>query len=411
MKIKQIRVDGYKNLIDSELNLGDFNVLVGPNNSGKSNLFEVVQLLFPLCFGSDELQKSILGGLTLRAGSSISHLTEHSGKPLTIGINWESDFRGRVWQIDYEVKLQCSIKKEQRKFISELLSAKPLGQKGPYRNYIKRENNKFKVEWTDKEYKIAKDNSVFSVVKSIFPEEKDVPDEFGKMYEDLSKLSTTSTFAFSPSALRKELRESEKSDLSGIRGSSFDLCFVLDELKQKDKKNYNLLRDIVCDALELENIELMAKDIKPPEDKGESKRIRFLFVKRKGDKYSEIGEYSDGTLVAIAILAAFLSGSLEKKPILLLEELENCLHPRAVEKLLRFLQDYSYKRQVLITTHSPYILNGVNPEDVNVSILDDTGAVHFEKVKKSRKLSDYLNKSLMDFGDLLTEDFEGFREE
>jgi len=93
-----------------------------------------------------------------------------------------------------------------------------------------------------------------------------------------------------------------------------------------------------------------------------------------------------------------------------LEELENCLHPAAIEKLLRFLQDNADKWPVLITTHSSYLLNGVNPEDVNVAVVDETGAAHFEKVKNSRQLRDYLNKGLMSFGELLVKDFEGFRE-
>ena len=64
----------------------------------------------------------------------------------------------------------------------------------------------------------------------------------------------------------------------------------------------------------------------------------------------------------------------------------------------------------MITTHSPYLLNGVNPEDVNVAVVDNTGAAHFEKVKNSKQLRDYLNKGLMSFGELLVRDYEGFRE-
>ena len=76
MKLKQIRVDGYKNLVNCEVNLGDFNVLVGPNNSGKSNLLEAVQILWPLCFSDEKLRKQIFEGLTprLTADSSICHL-------------------------------------------------------------------------------------------------------------------------------------------------------------------------------------------------------------------------------------------------------------------------------------------------------------------------------------------------
>jgi len=100
----------------------------------------------------------------------------------------------------------------------------------------------------------------------------------------------------------------------------------------------------------------------------------------------------------------------ERGPILCLEELENCLHPAAVEKLLRFLQDHCEKWPVVITTHSPYLLNGIRPEDVKVAVVDETGATNFESVKDSSQLRNYLNKNLMSFGDLLSNDFEGFRE-
>ncbi|HIJ72393.1 MAG TPA: ATP-binding protein, partial [Planctomycetes bacterium] len=86
------------------------------------------------------------------------------------------------------------------------------------------------------------------------------------------------------------------------------------------------------------------------------------------------------------------------------------LHPEAVDKLLCFLQDNSDRWPVLITTHSPYLLNGVKPTDVNVAVVDETGATHFEKVKNTRQLREYLSKSLMSFGDLLVNNYERFRE-
>ena len=92
MKIKQIRVDGYKNLINCEVNLGDFNVLVGPNNSGKSNLLEALQMVGGICFGSVKLRKSIFDGLTPpnRQSSWICHLKKYPRRPLTIGLNFET---------------------------------------------------------------------------------------------------------------------------------------------------------------------------------------------------------------------------------------------------------------------------------------------------------------------------------
>ena len=86
MKLKQIRVDGYKNLINCEVNLGDFNVLVGPNNSGKSNFLELFHIFGGICFGSEAIREVLLEGLIpmTRLSLSICHLEANKNKPLTI---------------------------------------------------------------------------------------------------------------------------------------------------------------------------------------------------------------------------------------------------------------------------------------------------------------------------------------
>ena len=43
--LKRIKIQGYKSLVDLELNLKHLSVLVGPNASGKSNFLDALQLL------------------------------------------------------------------------------------------------------------------------------------------------------------------------------------------------------------------------------------------------------------------------------------------------------------------------------------------------------------------------------
>ena len=45
MKLKSLKVNGYKNLIDCELNFENLSILIGANNSGKSNVLEVFSFL------------------------------------------------------------------------------------------------------------------------------------------------------------------------------------------------------------------------------------------------------------------------------------------------------------------------------------------------------------------------------
>jgi AAA15 family ATPase/GTPase len=424
MKLKQIRVDGYKNLIDCEVNLGDFNVLVGPNNSGKSNLFETMQMLGGICFGTEKLRDKIFEGLTppQRFGHSICHLQEYKGKPLTLGIAFETDFGERSWAVDYEVQIQCGEPDgKDTGFIRELLTAKEVlrpGKPGRVTTYLLREKDKgkdlLKVKERNKvalkDYPISKKIPSLQAISSLYPDFKGLPPELKDFEEKIKRIGTTNIFAISPKGMRENI-DTEK-QIEGTCVSSFDLLFALDKI-ETNSKYYKLFKESLCDILGFEDALFKAEDASPI-DKNDTpqktlKRMRFFAIKCTGSEFSLIEEYSDGTFVVAAILAALFSED-DRGPVLCLEELENCLHPAAIEKLLRFLQDNSDKWPVLITTHSSYLLNGVNPTDVNVAVVDESGATHFEKVKNTKQLRDYLNKGLMSFGDLLFENYKQFRE-
>jgi len=416
MKLKQIRVDGYKNLINCVVDLGDFNVLVGANNSGKSNLLEALHVLGLISFGGPQERKLILNGSApfKRFGFSISHLAEHKNKPITVGITFEKEVSDILWIGDYEVTIKCDPSEEEKgTIVSETLTGKPLGRSGRATKYISRKERQFSIltkSGRKRQHGITQDNSSLSALPSIYPDPKELSPELIAFYYAVEWLARTPIFALSPSELRQEM-DKEKV-IGNLWVSAFDLGLVLDSIKE-DGTYYELFRESICDIMALEDIYLHVEVKKAPskkaEENGTEKRIRYIFVERRGDRPSLIDEYSDGTLVIAAILAALCSKK-RSGPVLCLEELETCLHPAALEKLLRFLQDHSHNWPVLITTHSPYILNGVNPEDVNVAVVDKTGATHFEKVKNSPQLRDYLNKGLMSFGDLLTDDFAEFRE-
>ena len=46
--LTKIEIDGFKTFEDFKINLGPFMVIVGPNASGKSNLFDAIRLLFSI---------------------------------------------------------------------------------------------------------------------------------------------------------------------------------------------------------------------------------------------------------------------------------------------------------------------------------------------------------------------------
>lgn len=82
-----------------------------------------------------------------------------------------------------------------------------------------------------------------------------------------------------------------------------------------------------------------------------------------GDEYTWrflANNMSDGTLRLFGILVALFqgdNGGQERVPLVGIEEPEIALHPAAAGVLLDALRDAAYKRQVLITSHSPDLLD------------------------------------------------------
>lgn len=86
---------------------------------------------------------------------------------------------------------------------------------------------------------------------------------------------------------------------------------------------------------------------------------------------------SDGTLITLGILTA-LHGP-NPPSLLLLDDIDRGLHPLAQRKLiecLRRLRAQHPQLQIVCTSHSPYFLDALAPEEVRVMKLDADGHAH-----------------------------------
>jgi predicted ATP-dependent endonuclease of OLD family len=80
---------------------------------------------------------------------------------------------------------------------------------------------------------------------------------------------------------------------------------------------------------------------------------------------------SEGTLFALTVLVAVASS--EGETVLLIDDLERGLHPSAVRemiKALREIQKITPELQIIATSHSPYILDKLEPKEVRVVAFD-----------------------------------------
>ena len=80
---------------------------------------------------------------------------------------------------------------------------------------------------------------------------------------------------------------------------------------------------------------------------------------------------SDGTLKMLAYLVLLYDPA--PPPFIGIEEPENFLHPRLLPELAEECRAASARTQLLVTTHSPFFLNALRPDEVRVLWRDEQG--------------------------------------
>ncbi|MEW5722967.1 MAG: AAA family ATPase [Thermodesulfobacteriota bacterium] len=80
---------------------------------------------------------------------------------------------------------------------------------------------------------------------------------------------------------------------------------------------------------------------------------------------------SDGTLKMLSYLTVLYDP--EPPPLIGLEEPENYMHPRLLPELAEECRLAAESTQLMVTTHSPYFVNGLRPEELWVLYRDERG--------------------------------------
>lgn len=112
-----------------------------------------------------------------------------------------------------------------------------------------------------------------------------------------------------------------------------------------------------------------------------------------------ISQLSEGTVLALALLTVLHSPACPN--LVLLDDIEQALHPDAQYELVRVLRRVLEEKphvQVIATTHSPYLLDSLDPAEVQVLALDEHGHTHakrFDEHPEAQKLIRSLHLSEM----------------
>ncbi|MCY7334395.1 MAG: ATP-binding protein [Pseudanabaena sp. CAN_BIN31] len=337
--LSKFKVQHYKSLFDTEIDLEPLTVFIGPNGAGKSNICESLVVL------SDFLQRLID---SVNTPYNIKSFFPQSLQAVNKNqINVESKF----WHgnLDY-ITFTVSVLKENEQNLStfsELIVQY---------NYPKQD-----VSITIREKGIIRSNveDPLTTPLSSFLVSNNYP--ISLIATSLHKICI---YDFAPLDLSNNFPEIYSMERTG-KGVAYALVDILHSNR------------LAFDELE-ERLRLLVPNIQRislPRGKDQTFSLQLI------DKYSEnhipTSDISDGTLRILAFLTALYQ---EDTPsIICFEEIENGVHPWLLHKMMELLKLVSTEGitgkpvQVLITTHSPVLLNYVEPYQVRAVELDNEG--------------------------------------
>jgi predicted ATPase len=102
---------------------------------------------------------------------------------------------------------------------------------------------------------------------------------------------------------------------------------------------------------------------------------------------------SDGTLKMLAYLTVLYDP--DPPQLVGIEEPENHLHPRLLPELAEECREASARTQLMVTTHSPFFVNGLRPEELRVLYRDKNGYTQAKQAVRMKGIKEFMNQGAL----------------
>ncbi len=368
-RIEYLRVQNYRALHDLELkNITPLTVLLGPNGSGKSTVFDVFAFLSE-CF--------------------------------TVGLRKAWDKRGRFKElrtrdgngpIEFELKYR---EKPESPIITYHLAIDE-HVKGPF---VAAEWLQWRRGQRGKPFRFLDfEGGAGRVISGEMPDESDQRIEERLTTPEMLAVSTLGQFARHPrvSALRRFITGWYLSYLTAdqarsvpeagpqerLSASGDNLPNVIQYLKEQYPERLgDILTTLTQRVPRLEKVdsELMADG-----------RL-LLQIKDAPFERPILAKFaSDGTLKMLAYLTVLYDP--EPPQLVGIEEPENHLHPRLLSELAEECREASARTQLMVTTHSPFFVNGLRAEELWVLYRDERGYTQARRTADMRGVKEFMEQ-------------------
>ena len=389
--LKRIKIQGYKSLVDLELDLKPLSVLVGPNASGKSNFLDALQLLSRMstCHTLEDAFEPPYRGHPLESftfgGEGIKSLLEEERVSFSIEVDVqlsnaviesvnqriqkiretaEKDTQSadkpvpkqlppvREENLRYRIEMEMLPKLGILRVADEYLAAlsadgKPKQNRKPF---LERIRDRLHLRMEGQSHPLYYERYLdFSILSR-----SHYPPHYPHMVAMQHELANWLTFYLEPREQMRLPNPVKAVHDIGLMGE--DLAAFLNTLQALNKRQFEAVEKSLRTMIpSITGIDVSVNELGEVE----------LDI-REGEKRISARVISEGTLRILGLLA--LVGAKETPALIGFEEPENGIHPRRIRRIARFLEARMLLEdiQFIVTTHSVLLPDLIPPEALYV---------------------------------------------
>ena len=342
--LQEFRVDNFKSLINIVFKPQEINLLLGRNNSGKTNLCQALQFvgassLFPL----NECADRIAGGLFGMTNFAFDKST------IDFSVRAQVPYEGENLVFEYDLTIsppKSTIGEANVRVDRETLTVTG----GKFDKTILLENVFGEIRLLDeKNFVVGTENYIemtaprdATMLQRLYDSETNARANHFKCY-----LNNWICYDLSPTAMRGSDFKPREFFLNSDGGN---LASVLYRLKTSDERNYRKLLKVIQEIepkLDLINFQIVSDN-----------RAVFMWFEDSDGHSLYAGNASNGTLRFSALAYILLiQPKMDLHPLVMIEEPENGIYVGFLKTLLEMARQSPAHPQIVFTSHAPYFVD------------------------------------------------------
>lgn len=388
MEILNITVGGFRNIKNVKLNFDSITALVGLNGYGKSNVMDAIEFGFDFIHSANNLRNAMMS-----SKQGIPILKSNAGQDFVFDIEVKTNSNNQNYYINYGYAFSWQTDNKPARITKEYLNIKKDEKNQKYNSFITRDENTAKYRSSEtgrcsKNIKIDNFSLVISKLLSL--------DEL-YYFDIIAQINSVQYFierhldagpSFIPAPF--VVKGFQELELQGIQSIPRAIFYLKRDYEDKYELLINSFKQLFPDV---KDIEVQEIKLNQPTKMNLSDDAPFVFtdsiytmsiIDEKMIQPVGFESLSDGTKRIFLMLTFAIIADIKGLSMIAIEEPENSIHPSLLQNYIDVLSQLINNCKIIITSHSPYIIQYLNPHSIYIGLATDSGESVFGRIASTK---------------------------